>query len=162
MDVEDSEDQPDSGPEVGNDEAVGYGKPPRHSRFKPGRSGNPRGRPKGAVSCKTVVERVALLDYEVVENGKPQRRTILELVVQVLRRAAAEGDPKALAEWNDLLKKFESQGFEATGPCVFMNEPLSSEELQADWDRSRAVQQQELEAWRRVASTHPRVPDRRL
>jgi len=26
---------------------VGYGKPPAHSRFKPGQSGNPRGRPKG-------------------------------------------------------------------------------------------------------------------
>lgn len=27
---------------------VGYGKPPQHSRFKPGQSGNPRGRPKGS------------------------------------------------------------------------------------------------------------------
>src|SRR4051794_31141733 len=27
---------------------VGYGKPPAHSRFKPGRSGNPRGRPRGS------------------------------------------------------------------------------------------------------------------
>lgn len=27
---------------------VGYGKPPLASRFKPGRSGNPRGRPRGA------------------------------------------------------------------------------------------------------------------
>ena len=27
---------------------VGNGKPPEHSRFKPGQSGNPRGRPKGA------------------------------------------------------------------------------------------------------------------
>ena len=27
---------------------VGYGKPPKAHRFKPGRSGNPRGRPKGS------------------------------------------------------------------------------------------------------------------
>lgn len=29
-----------------SDEEVGYGKPPRHSQFKKGHSGNPRGRPK--------------------------------------------------------------------------------------------------------------------
>ena len=27
--------------------SVGYGRPPTHTRFKKGRSGNPRGRPKG-------------------------------------------------------------------------------------------------------------------
>ena len=147
MAAKDPDDEPDLAPDTVIEEAVGYGKPPRHSRFKPGRSGNPRGRPKGGASCKTLVERMALLEYEVIEHGKPQRRTILELVVQVLRRAAAEGDPKALAEVNDLLEKFEPRGFEASGPHIFMNELLSPEELRADRDRSRAVQQQELEAW---------------
>ena len=32
--------------------AVGYGKPPRHSQFKPGQSGNPTGKRKGARSLK--------------------------------------------------------------------------------------------------------------
>lgn len=31
-----------------SDYEVGYGKPPQQTRFKPGQSGNPRGRPKGA------------------------------------------------------------------------------------------------------------------
>lgn len=32
---------------------VGYGKPPRHSQFKPGQSGNPRGRKKGSRGLRT-------------------------------------------------------------------------------------------------------------
>ncbi len=32
---------------MAGDYEVGFGKPPRHTRFRPGRSGNPSGRPKG-------------------------------------------------------------------------------------------------------------------
>jgi hypothetical protein len=31
-----------------DDPRVGYGRPPLATRFRPGQSGNPRGRPKGA------------------------------------------------------------------------------------------------------------------
>ena len=148
MDANDREDQPDSAPEVGKDEAVGYGKPPRHSRFKPGRSGNPRGRPKGAASCKTIVQRLALQEHEVIEHGRKRRRTTLELVLIVLRMRAAEGKARALAELTDLLEKFEPGEFDPTkGAYIFMPEPLSEAELEADHYRSMAVRQQELEAW---------------
>jgi hypothetical protein len=32
---------------------VGHAKPPKHTRFQPGQSGNPRGRPKGTKNLKT-------------------------------------------------------------------------------------------------------------
>ena len=38
------------------DYEVGYGKPPRHSRFVKGQSGNPRGRPAGAKNFTTLLE----------------------------------------------------------------------------------------------------------
>ena len=36
-----------------SDYEVGYRKPPKHTRFKPGQSGNLRGRPKGTKNLKT-------------------------------------------------------------------------------------------------------------
>ena len=38
--------------------AVGFGKPPMHTRFKPGQSGNPRGRPKHSRNLKTIIQEV--------------------------------------------------------------------------------------------------------
>jgi Family of unknown function (DUF5681) len=38
--------------------SVGYGRPPMRSRFKPGQSGNPKGRPKGSHNVKTELKEV--------------------------------------------------------------------------------------------------------
>jgi S-adenosylmethionine/arginine decarboxylase-like enzyme len=46
---------------------VGYGKPPLHTRFKKGQSGNPRGRPRGAKNLSTLVSDA--LDQTVVVPG---------------------------------------------------------------------------------------------
>ena len=35
------------------EEKIGYRKPPTKTRFKPGQSGNPNGRPRGSVNLKT-------------------------------------------------------------------------------------------------------------
>ena len=39
-----------------SDDKTGYGNPPKHTQFKPGQSGNPAGRPKGAKNLKTDLE----------------------------------------------------------------------------------------------------------
>src|SRR5205085_10093153 len=57
---------------------LGYGKPPEHSRFKPGQSGNPKGRPKAARSLRSIVH--DLLNERITDraDGKQQRIRRLE------------------------------------------------------------------------------------
>ena len=75
---------------------VGYRHPPEKSRFKAGQSGNPRGRPKGAVNLATAVERTLLERVVIVENGKRKTVTKLEAAIKQVVNQAASGNLKAL------------------------------------------------------------------
>ncbi len=79
-------------------DAVGYGKPPRQTRFKKGQSGNPAGRPKGALNLITILEET--LDEQVIVNEGGQRRTMskLQAAVKQLVNKAAAGDQRALQQ----------------------------------------------------------------
>jgi hypothetical protein len=99
---------PDTGPEDAQDgEPVGYGKPPKTGRFKPGQSGNPNGRPKGARGLKQVVR--AALDDEVdlVVGGQSIRKSKREVVVLKLIQKAASGDVRAIDSILNLDQKFD-------------------------------------------------------
>jgi phosphoenolpyruvate carboxylase len=81
-----------------NDYEVGYGKPPKEHRFKKGRSGNPKGRPKGALNIASVIDRV--LQEKVVINENGERKTIskLEASIKQLVNKAASGDMRAFQQ----------------------------------------------------------------
>jgi hypothetical protein len=49
--------------------SVGYGRPPAHSRFRPGRSGNPKGRPKGSRSAKALLDQALSAPVTIMEGG---------------------------------------------------------------------------------------------
>ena len=74
---------------------VGYGKPPVHSRWKKGQSGNTKGRPRRASIADMMV---AVLDRKVVvTRGRSKRRiTKLEQLIGMLFERAAEGDPRLM------------------------------------------------------------------
>src|SRR5215469_15592455 len=55
-----------------SDYEVGYGKPPRHTRFKKGQSGNPRGRPCGSKNLKTLLSEALSEPVIITENGRSQ------------------------------------------------------------------------------------------
>ena len=74
---------PDDG---ARDYKVGYKKPPLHSRFKKGQSGNPRGRPRGAKNFSSVLNDALNQPVFVTENGRRRKISKRELGI---RRAAA-------------------------------------------------------------------------
>jgi hypothetical protein len=75
---------------------IGFGKPPRETRFQPGRSGNPRGRPKGAKNFATAIEEELRATVPVTENGRRRRLSKREVIAKRLVNRVAEGDFKAL------------------------------------------------------------------
>jgi hypothetical protein len=82
--------------EVPADYAVGWGKPPKHSRFKPGQSGNPGGRKKGSVNVKTAVRQALESHVELTENGQKRSVSLLDALVLNLAQQALRGNVKAI------------------------------------------------------------------
>lgn len=78
-----------------DDEKVGYGRPPKHSRFKPGQSGNPRGRARGTRGLKTDLEAELKSKHTIQINKQPITDTKQRLTLKTLATRAASGDVKA-------------------------------------------------------------------
>jgi hypothetical protein len=76
---------------------VGYCRPPVHSRFKPGQSGNPKGRAKGSQNLRTIVKQVSNEQIVIREGDRARRMRRMEALVRTAYARAFKGDPKALA-----------------------------------------------------------------
>ncbi len=74
---------------------VGYGKPPKDTRFKKGRSGNPRGRPKSSKNVETMLRETLLRPITISENGKRKTITALEAFFRRTLKSSLEGDSRA-------------------------------------------------------------------
>ncbi len=67
---------------------VGYGKPPKHSRFQPGHSGNPRGKPAGARHPATILKQTLLEKVVVKQSGREITTTKLQVfIAQIINDA---------------------------------------------------------------------------
>ena len=80
----------------GADKRVGYKRPPAHTRFPPGVSGNPRGRQKGVRNFAADVKRTLEIPVTLSENGKSKRVSTQEALILRLREKALKGDARAL------------------------------------------------------------------
>jgi hypothetical protein len=123
--------------------SVGYGRPPKVTQFKPGHSGNPRGRPKGARSIGAVLQDIIRQKISVTEGGKTRRLPALEVMLRRLVNDSLKGDQKALKLLLSLVDRYS----ESSESETHLDELLSEDE---------AIMQRFLEdAGRAVADRAP-------
>ena len=110
---------------------VGYGSPPRHSRFVPGQSGNPRGKPQGVLNLKTDLTKELNSLITVRSGNRTVRVKKGKLWIKKIVNGALSNDVKATATLVQLILRFDLMGkMQAEEEA-----PLTSndEELLEDW-----------------------------
>ena len=84
---------------------IGYRRPPQSGRFKTGKSGNPKGRPKGSSNFITLLEQELAQPIVVNENGKKKTITRMQAMVKRMVAGAMQGDHKPLLMLVDILRR---------------------------------------------------------
>lgn len=100
---------------------VGYGRPPKATRWKKGSSGNPRGRPKGARNFQTELAEEIAEKITIREAGSEKKTSKLRVAIKTMVAKAMKGDPRAMAL---LMKALQDQ----PEPKQSHNDQLSKED----------------------------------
>ena len=90
------------------DYEVGYRKPPPHTRFVKGQSGNSRGRPRGAKNMKTLLSKALNELVVVTDNGGRRKVSKREAIITQLVNRSAKADFKAIQILLGMIRDIES------------------------------------------------------
>jgi hypothetical protein len=88
------------------DYEVGYGRPPKNTRFQPGRSGNPRGRPRKQETVSALLQQALSRRVKIQENGVTRWLSIKEIALMQLANKVAKGDLRAFKLLIDLIERY--------------------------------------------------------
>jgi hypothetical protein len=126
--------------------AVGYRRPPVHSRFKPGQSGNPSGRVKGSKNLRTLFHQILNEQIPLLDGSQSKKVTKAEALMRRLVIGALKGDSRSLMT---LMRIAEQTG-------EFENDATGDQKLVIQWNTTyEAAPQRDdrpLPAIRRVSS----------
>jgi hypothetical protein len=92
-----------------HDYEVGYGKPPQHTRFTKGQSGNPRGRPAGAKNFATLLKEALNEPVIVTDNGGRRKVSKRQAIITQLVNRSAAADFRAIKILLDIVRDIERQ-----------------------------------------------------
>jgi len=85
------------------DAKVGYRKPLESTRFKPGQSGNAKGRPKGVKNFETDLQEMLRAKVEIKNANGTRTMTTVQAALQTLARKAVAGDTRASQQLFNLI-----------------------------------------------------------
>ena len=88
-----------------DDDKVGYGNPPKHSRFRKGQSGNARGRPKNSRNFATDLQEMLGGKMTIAENGRRRKVSTQQAALLRLQEKALKGDARALDKLLELAQQ---------------------------------------------------------
>jgi hypothetical protein len=88
---------------------VGYGRPPKATEFKPGKSGNPKGRPKGSLNLASELKRELARPVTVRENGQAKKVSKRVALIKSLIAKGLGGDVKAIGAALQLHAQMETE-----------------------------------------------------
>lgn len=105
------------------DYEIGYRRPPAHTRFPPGTSGNPKGRPKGSRSVLDILMDALSAKVTLTEGGKTRRVSRLDAMVHRLISDGLKGDKPAVK----LVLALVERHADSSGANVDLRELLSED-----------------------------------
>lgn len=129
-----------------------HGRPPKHTMYKPGQTGNGRGRPKAPDTLAGLFDREIHKERSVNTGRKRMKLTAKELMVRSLVESAAKGDRRALTELVELITTY-GEGLDYRHKLTRVpfetatQRPKAADKFE-DLDKFFAKQDRDLKKWR--------------
>lgn len=95
---------------------VGYRKPPKHTRFKKGQSGNPKGRPKGSKNMRTILNELLNRTMVITEKGRKRTVKFMEAYIHQMAAKALNGSTRDQIQLLKMVRDFAPDLFREIDP----------------------------------------------